>query len=414
MPSAFFYILFVTCFLDSKEIHRDAPVWGFFGHRTINRQAVFTLPPDMMVFFKKNIEYLSIHAVDPDMRRYASHYEAARHYIDLDRYGKAPFPDVPRNWSDALAKFSKYFFVTGYNDTLSLLDQPVSFDNEDVVFNPRLTGGIPTSVKLPAFRRFFRQNILPQYYEENWTINLDSLGQFLKSPIINVRSAYAVDSFSSHGTLPYNLERMVERLTEAFRDKNTQTILRHAADIGHYVADAHVPLHTTKNYNGQLTDQIGIHAFWETRIPELFADPDYDFWVGKADLIEKPGEYFWNIVLKSHSYVDSVLLVEKSITAQLGSDEKYCNEMRGDLLVVTQCEKFAKLYQERLGGMVEERMRGAIHTLGSVWYTAWVLAGQPDLSKLGMGQDDTEQLEIEKAFKAGKQKGRPHEEGQEK
>ena len=50
--------------------------WGFFGHRRINRMAVFTLPPEMIVFFKRKIEYITEHAVDPDKRRYASRFEA--------------------------------------------------------------------------------------------------------------------------------------------------------------------------------------------------------------------------------------------------------------------------------------------------------------------------------------------------
>jgi len=32
--------------------------------------------------------------------------------------------------------------------------------------------------------------------------------------------------------------------------------------------------------------------------------------------------------------------------------------------------------------MVKRRMRAAILMVGSVWYTAWVNAGQPDLTKL--------------------------------
>ena len=35
------------------------------------------------------------------------------------------------------------------------------------------------------------------------------------------------------------------------------------ADLGHYLADAHVPLHTG-NYSSQRTNQTGIHALWET------------------------------------------------------------------------------------------------------------------------------------------------------
>ena len=52
--------------------------WGFWAHRRINRMAVFTLPPEMIAFYKKNIEYLTEHAVDPDKRRYATRHEAAQ------------------------------------------------------------------------------------------------------------------------------------------------------------------------------------------------------------------------------------------------------------------------------------------------------------------------------------------------
>jgi hypothetical protein len=35
-----------------------------------------------------------------------------------------------------------------------------------------------------------------------------------------------------------------------------------------------------------------------------------------------------------------------------------------------------------LNGMVERRMRQSIFSIASFWYTAWVNAGQPDLSAL--------------------------------
>ncbi|MBM55958.1 MAG: hypothetical protein CMB32_05320 [Euryarchaeota archaeon] len=46
-------------------------------------------------------------------------------------------------------------------------------------------------------------------------------------------------------------------------------IIKEASDLGHYLGDAHVPLHTTSNYNGQLTGQTGIHSLWETHVYEL-------------------------------------------------------------------------------------------------------------------------------------------------
>ncbi|MBL0103970.1 MAG: hypothetical protein IPP51_09590 [Bacteroidetes bacterium] len=50
---------------------------------------------------------------------------------------------------------------------------------------------------------------------------------------------------------------------------NPEGILYYSANIGHYVADAHVPLHCTENYNGQMTGQSGIHGFWESRLPGI-------------------------------------------------------------------------------------------------------------------------------------------------
>src|SRR4029453_7600387 len=100
----------------------------------------------------------------------------------------------------------------------------------------------------------------------------------------NCKQIIFTDNFTLHGILPYNLEPLLMHLIDAFLKKDARRILQLSADIGHYIADAHVPLHTSQNYNGQLTGQEGIHAFWESRLPELFSER-YDFFVGKAGYI---------------------------------------------------------------------------------------------------------------------------------
>jgi hypothetical protein len=42
--------------------------------------------------------------------------------------------------------------------------------------------------------------------------------------------------------------------------------------------------------------------------------------------------------------------------------------------------------------MVERRLRAAILMVSSVWYTAWVDAGQPDLSELKLQADQKNNL----------------------
>jgi len=172
-------------------------------------------------------------------------------------------------------------------------------------------------------------------------------------------------------------------------------------------------LHTTENYNGQLTNQTGIHAFWESRIPELFADEQYDYFVGKAEYIASPKDYFWDVVLESHSLVDSVLSIEKRLSQTFPEDKQYCYEERLGRTIRTYCKEYAAAYQRRLSGMVEDRMQKTILSIGSCWYTAWVDAGQPDLRFLGEYQptaaDLREREELLQKARSGQQKGRVHE-----
>ncbi len=81
-----------------------ANTWGFFAHKQLNRIACFTLPTELIGFYKGNIEFVTEHAVDPDKRRYALTDEAARHFIDLDRYGLSPLDSFPIKWYDAVKK----------------------------------------------------------------------------------------------------------------------------------------------------------------------------------------------------------------------------------------------------------------------------------------------------------------------
>jgi hypothetical protein len=139
-----------------------------------------------------------------------------------------------------------------------------------------------------------------------------------------------------------------------------------------------VPLHTTENYNGQMTNQHGIHAFWETRVVELFFD-EYDLYVGRAKYIEKPLDMAWQIVRESHMGLDSVLGFEKELSAKFPIDQKYSFDERGAVIQKNYSREYSLAYQNMLNNQPERRMRAAIHRVASFWYTAWVNAGQPEL-----------------------------------
>ncbi|MBX9890533.1 MAG: S1/P1 Nuclease [Amoebophilaceae bacterium] len=185
----------------------------------------------------------------------------------------------------------------------------------------------------------------------------------------------------THGIVPWAIVKVQKQLTQAFVAKNSARILKLSADLGHYVADAHVPLHTTQNYNGQLTGQEGIHALWETRLPLLFFE-SYNFFVGPACYIEHPFAHGWSIVTHTYSLVEKVLRVEKEISAQYPALLKYSFEQNGCVLQKQYSRAFSTSYHEKLQGQVEACFQKSILAVGSFWLTAWVNAGSPNLDEL--------------------------------
>jgi hypothetical protein len=193
---------------------------------------------------------------------------------------------------------------------------------------------------------------------------------------------YSKDSLEAYGIVPWWLQTMLRRLTDAFKEKNQAKILKYSAEIGHYIADAHVPLHANSNHDGQFTDQKGIHGFWESRIPELLADKEWDFFIGKAEYIKNPADFIWKRVLESGAAADTVLKFEKALTKNFPSDQKFSFEDKNGITMRQYSSSFSKKYNDMLKGMVERRMRQSIYAVASFWYTAWVNAGQPNLKEL--------------------------------
>ena len=202
---------------------------------------------------------------------------------------------------------------------------------------------------------------------------------------------YTEDTLRAYGIVPWHLQLMKYQLTKALQERNPIKILLLSADMGHYIGDANVPLHTTENYNGQMTGQYGIHGFWESRLPELFAN-DYDYFMEKARYIKSPLAKAWEAVTNAHLALDSVLGFEKELTKRFGEDKKYSFETRLNMTVKVYSKEFAAAYDQMLNGQVERRMRASIQMVGDFWYTCWVDAGQPDLN--GLLQMTPEQLKL--------------------
>jgi hypothetical protein len=162
-----------------------------------------------------------------------------------------------------------------------------------------------------------------------------------------------------------------------------------------------------------MTNQKGIHGFWESRVPELLSEKEFDFMIGKAVYVDDVPKYVWSRVLESGAAADTVLRDEALLTAQFSDDKKYSFEERNGKVIRQYSSQFTIAYNNLLKGMVERRMRLAIATVASFWYTAWVNAGQPDLKNLSRKVFTTEDLDefemLNNAWRNSVSKGRTHE-----
>jgi hypothetical protein len=182
--------------------------------------------------------------------------------------------------------------------------------------------------------------------------------------------------------VPYYVITMKNRLTNAFRAGNKDSILFYAADLGHYIGDANVPLHSTVNYDGQLSNQKGLHGLWESTIPELEMDQYKLFSKHKANYLSKPEETIWQAVRHAHELVKDVFAQETEASKNFTDAEKFKVQTRNGREVKSYSTAFAKAYSARLGKTVNEQLLKSAELIADFWYTAWVDAGKPDLSKL--------------------------------
>jgi len=173
-------------------------------------------------------------------------------------------------------------------------------------------------------------------------------------------------SFQKHGQVPWIIQDRLRDLVGAFQCKDRPRIAVTAAVMGHYLADLHVPLHTTSNHNGQHSDQKGLHSRWETGLVERFVRLD-SLRVQSAALEPGLEQAPWRWMAESNAFVPSLL--EDDHRADRTRLKGPHGKPRG--------QAYWSHFWELQGPTVNGQLSRASHHLAQMILYAWSLAGCP-------------------------------------
>ena len=192
---------------------------------------------------------------------------------------------------------------------------------------------------------------------------------------------FTADTLQKYGTVPWTIMDVKENLTEAFKQRDTAAIVRLSADLCHYVADAYVPLHTTENYDGQLTNQAGLHSLWESKLVERHI-AEYKLDAASAKYVKDPLTEIWRVIQESYGFLGETFDREEKVTRKFTPETKYVYSHKYGKTRRAYSDAFADAYHKEVGGMVAFRLKQAPTLVSSLWLTAWKDAGSPNLNEL--------------------------------
>ena len=234
--------------------------------------------------------------------------------------------------------------------------------------------------EMAAFRAFSRPMAFPSIFPDLWRLSDPTeaprhyfepdrlpadLDIFTLSP--DREEAFArqiTEKFEDVGIAPWTLMDLMEEMTEAMRTQNWSWAARCGAAMSHYLADLHMPLHCTRNYNGQETGQHGVHSRIESDMTRAFFRPE-DMQPAPAVYLENPFHAVLGWAMESFAVVPALLQADRVATRAAGGrtdDETY----------------YLKLW-ELTGEIITRRIESAASNLSSMWYTAWIHAGRPEI-----------------------------------
>lgn len=205
----------------------------------------------------------------------------------------------------------------------------------------------------------------PKHY-----IDIDNYSEFSTSGTIpqnmgDAISAYGESFVYEQGILPWATRTTFDSLVACFEREDWDKAVFFASDLGHYVADGHMPMHITRNYNGQFTGNSGIHSRYESTM--INANVSQITYTGlPIDIVQDVNQYVFDYLYANYMYVDSVIAAD--------------NYAKG-FSTNTSSSAYKQALWEYSKDFTTMLFQSASHVLAELIYTAWAQAGSPSMAQ---------------------------------
>lgn len=195
-------------------------------------------------------------------------------------------------------------------------------------------------------------------------INIDYYPEFFEGTLPHdydeLVDLYDATTVFDEGVVPWIVEEWTLELRDLMADGEWDDVWQVAAELGHYVADSHQPLHLTENYDGDLTGNEGIHARYESWMINDHLD-DIALTPGEGEYWPNVLDSTFNYIYDLYPYLDEIIAADDAAYAV---DDDYEDD-------------YYDVLWEETEELTNVCMNRAVRDLASVWITAWLDAGSP-------------------------------------
>lgn len=208
------------------------------------------------------------------------------------------------------------------------------------------------------------------HYQETFAQHFIDLDLHDKPPFDRIRTdrttaekRFGKEAIIKGGILPWTIEERYAKLIDAFKSEDMEEVVLQSSVLSHFVGDAHVPFHATKDYDGKTPEQKGLHFRWESNMVVMYIEPESVKPNGPTMIGDSILESAFDWCVDSYGYVDAICEAEDvARTKDPTHGYNYC-----------------RIIHEKTGDIASKRLSQAAEALAGTWISAWKAAGSPDL-----------------------------------